>query len=103
MTNSEYNGSTEYEKVIRFLAIGCNCGCSKKIPREKFAELRKAFQVSLDLMKTMNGGEITVIRRLKKNRVLIKEFFITEIVILIRIFVRKRIIYVRKRHTIFFS
>ena len=23
---------------------GCNCVCSKKIPREKFAELRKAFQ-----------------------------------------------------------
>ena len=26
------------------LEIGCNCGCSKKISREKFAELRETFQ-----------------------------------------------------------
>jgi len=38
MKNSEYNGSTEFEKAIRFLELGCNCGCSKKIPREDFAE-----------------------------------------------------------------
>jgi len=44
MKNSEYSGSTEYEKAIRFLETGCNCGCSKKIPRERFAELREAFQ-----------------------------------------------------------
>ena len=44
MTNSEYNGSTEYEKAMRFLDIGCNCGRSKMIPRENFAELREAFQ-----------------------------------------------------------
>jgi hypothetical protein len=44
MENYNYNGSTEFEKAIRFLEIGCNCGCSKKIPREKFAELREAFQ-----------------------------------------------------------
>ena len=41
---SSNNGSTEYEKAMRFLEIGCNCGCSKKIPRERFAELREAFQ-----------------------------------------------------------
>ena len=40
MLNNEYNASTEYKKAIRFLEIGCNCGCSKMIPREKFAELR---------------------------------------------------------------
>ena len=44
MQNNEYNGSTEYEKAIRFLEVGCNCGCSKKILREKFAELREVFQ-----------------------------------------------------------
>ena len=44
MENYNYNGSTEYEKAIRFLEIGCNCGCSKMISREKFAGLREAFQ-----------------------------------------------------------
>ena len=36
-----YNYS-EYEKAMRFLEIGCKCGYSKKIPREKFAELRES-------------------------------------------------------------
>ena len=45
MKDYNYNGgSTEYEKAMRFLEIGCNCGCSKMIPRENFAELREAFQ-----------------------------------------------------------
>jgi len=44
MENYNYNGSTEYEKAMRFLELGCNCGCSKKIPKENFAELREAFQ-----------------------------------------------------------
>jgi hypothetical protein len=44
MNNDNYNGSTEFEKAMRFLEIGCNCGCSKKISREGFAELREAFQ-----------------------------------------------------------
>jgi len=52
MKNSEYNGSTENEKATRFLETGCNCGCSKKIAREKFAELRERFKPSLDLSKT---------------------------------------------------
>ena len=52
------------------------CGCSKKIPREEFAELREAFQAlsrpekNIFLMaqlKAMNGGEITASRRLKKK------------------------------------
>ena len=43
MKNNEYSDSSEYEKAC-FLEIGCNCGCSKKIVRENFAELREAFQ-----------------------------------------------------------
>ena len=76
MVNNEYNGSAEYEKAIRFLEIGCNCGCSKIIPREKFAEIREAFQALsrseqdiflMAQLKVMNGGEITASRRLKKK------------------------------------
>src|SRR6185436_18036621 len=76
MENYNYNGSTEYEKTMRFLEMGCNCGCSKKIPREKFAELREAFQALsrseqdiflMAQLKAMNGGEITDSRRLKKK------------------------------------
>jgi len=73
MKNSNYNCFTEYDKVIRFLEIGCNCGCSKNIPREKFAELREAFQALsrseqyILRLKAMNGGEITASRRLKKK------------------------------------
>jgi len=71
-----YSGSTEYEKAVHFLEIGCKCGCSKMIPRERFAELREAFQALpkseqdiflMAQLKAMNGGEITVSRRLKKN------------------------------------
>ena len=74
--NNEYNGSAEYEKATRFLEIGCKCGCSKMIPREKFAELREAFQALSNTeqdiflmaqLKAMNGGEITASRRLKKK------------------------------------
>ena len=35
---------TEYDKAINFLKNGCNYGCSNKIPKEEFAELRKDFQ-----------------------------------------------------------
>ena len=75
MKNNEYNNN-EYEKAMRFLEIGCNYGCSKKIPRERFAELREAFQALarseqdiflMAQLKAMNGGEITVSRRLKKK------------------------------------
>jgi len=76
MNNSYYNGSTGYEKTMRYLEIGCNCGCSKKIPRENFAELREVFQALsrseqdifvMAQLKAMNGGEITASRRLKKK------------------------------------
>ena len=76
MKNSQYSSSTEYEKAMCFLEIGCNCGCSQKILREKFAELREAFQALsrseqdiflMAQLKAMNGGEITASRRLKKK------------------------------------
>ena len=76
MKNSQYSSSTEYAKAMCFLGIGCNCGCSKMIPREKFAELREAFQALsrseqdiflMAQLKAMNGGEITASRRLKKK------------------------------------
>ena len=71
-----YNGSIEYEKAMRFLEIGCNCDCSKIIPRGKFAELREAFQALsraeqdiflMAQLKAMNGREITASRRLKNK------------------------------------
>ena len=74
MTNDNYNDSTEYEKAMHFLDIGCVCGCSKIIPRENFAELREAFQALsrseqdiflMAQLKAMNGGEITASRSLK--------------------------------------
>ena len=76
MKNYNYNGSTEYEKAICFLETGCDCSCSKGIPKEKFAELHEAFQALsrseqdiflMAQLKAMNGGEITASRRLKKK------------------------------------
>ena len=76
MENYNYNDSTEFEKAIRFLETGCKCGCAKMIPRERFAELREAFQAFsrseqdiflMAQLKAMNGGEITASRRLKKK------------------------------------
>ena len=72
MENYNYNGSTEYEKAIRFLETGCNCGCSKKIPREKFTELHEAFQAL-----ARPEQDIFV----KKKCVLIRDHFTTEIAI----------------------
>ena len=68
MENYNYNGSTEYEKAIRFLELGCKCGCSEKVPRERFAELREAFQALsrseqdiflMAQLRAMNGGQST--------------------------------------------
>ena len=68
MNNNNYNSSTKYEKAIRFLEIGCNCGCSIKISRENFAELREAFQALsrseqdiflMAQLKAMNVGELS--------------------------------------------
>jgi hypothetical protein len=43
--NNNHNGSNEYEKTINFLKKSCKCGCSSRIPKEKFIELRESFQV----------------------------------------------------------
>ena len=42
--NNNHNGSNEYQKAIDFLKKGCKCGCSSRIPKENFAELRESFQ-----------------------------------------------------------
>ena len=84
MKNNEYSDSSEYEKAILFLEIGCKCGCSKMISREKFAELREAFQALsrseqdiflMAQLKAMNGGEIIASRRLKKKTRINKRTF----------------------------
>ena len=98
MKNNEHNDSIEYEKAMRFLGVGCNCGCSKMIPREKFADLREAFQALsrpeqdifvMAQLKAINGGEITASRRLKKKIRTNKRTFIIEIAICH--FVRKHV------------
>ena len=69
----------EYEKALHFLEMGCGCGCSTKMPKEEFAELREDFQAltkpeqDIFLMaqvRSMDGGAINTSRRLKnKTRV----------------------------------
>jgi len=66
----------EYNKALYFLAKGCSCDCSSKLPKEIFAELREAFQalskVEQDIflmaqLKAMDGGSVSSSRRLKKK------------------------------------
>ena len=69
----------EYEEALHFLEQGCGCGCSGKVPREEFAELREAFQALtkteqdiflMAQLRSMDGGAISTSRRLKnKTRV----------------------------------
>ena len=74
--NSNHNGSNEYEKAINFLEKGCKCGCSSRIPKEQFAELRESFQalskVEQDIflmaqLKAMDGGSISTSGHLKRK------------------------------------
>ena len=67
---------TEYEKAIEFLKVGCSCGCSSKVPKEAFAEMREAFQALskseqdiflMAQLRAMDGGFISTSRRLKKK------------------------------------
>ena len=65
----------EYEKkALYFLGVGC--GCSPKLPKEEFAELREDFQALtkpeqdiflMAQLKTMDGGVTNTSRRLKKK------------------------------------
>ena len=74
--NNKYNGSNEYQKAIDFLEKGCDCGCSSRIPKEEFAELRESFQALskseqdvflMAQIKAMDGGTISTSRRLKNK------------------------------------
>jgi hypothetical protein len=67
---------TEYEKALHFLEVGCGCGCSSKLPREEFAELRESFQALtkteqdiflMAQLKSMDGGVANISRRLKNK------------------------------------
>ena len=74
MVNDE--NITEYEKAIHFLQVGCGCGCSTMMPKEKFAELREDFQALtkpeqdiflMAQLRSMDGGATSTSRRLKKR------------------------------------
>ena len=74
-SNNKYNGSNEYQKAIDFLEKG-NCGCSSRIPKVQFAELRESFQALskseqdiflMAQLKAMDGGLTSTSRRLKKK------------------------------------
>ena len=74
--SNKCNGSNEYQKAIQFLEKGCDCGCSSRIPKEQFAELRESFQALskteqdiflMAQLKAMDGGSISTSRRLKKK------------------------------------
>src|SRR5205085_10520645 len=67
---------TEYEKTLYFLELGCNCGCSSKVPKEAFAEMREAFQAIfkseqdiflMGQLKAMDGG-VTNTSQCLKNK-----------------------------------
>jgi hypothetical protein len=71
--SSKYiNNSNEYNKALAFLKTGCECGCSSKIPHEKFAQLRVQFQslpkpsqdaFVMGQLLAMNEGDITTSSR----------------------------------------
>jgi hypothetical protein len=76
MKENKHNSFTEYEKAINFLKNGCNCGCSNKIPKEEFAELRENFQALtkpeqdiflMAQLRSMGGGAINTSLRFKKK------------------------------------
>ena len=76
MKNNKYNGSNEYEKAINFLEKSCKCGCSSRIPKEEFAELRESFQALskseqdiflMTQLKAMDGGSKAPADALKRK------------------------------------
>ena len=71
------NNINEYQKAIDFLKKGCECGCSDKVPLEKFAKLRADFQklskIEQDAflmaqLYLMDEGEITTSSRFPKRK-----------------------------------
>src|SRR6266487_1360499 len=70
------NNFIEYEKAMNFLKNGCNCGCSNKILKEEFSELRENFQALtkpeqdiflMAQLRSMDGEAINTSQRLKKK------------------------------------
>ena len=70
------NFKEEYQKAIQFLEKGCKCGCSKKVPKEKFAQRRTNFQslskpeqdaTLMGQLLIMEGGETTTSSRFPKR------------------------------------
>jgi hypothetical protein len=76
--SSKYKNLTEYQKALQFLKKGCECGCSNKLPKEKFAQLREQFQnlskeeqdtfLMAQLINTEEGETTTSSRFPKKER-----------------------------------
>jgi hypothetical protein len=90
MTNNNkhtYNFN-EYKKALEFLKKGCKCGCSSKVPQDKFAQLRVQFQ-NLSLLEkdalvmgqllNSSGGDTTTSSRFpKRERVNKRTFYFFE-------------------------
>jgi len=83
----KYNTSfkEEYQKAIKFLKKGCDCGCSTTLPKEKFAQLRTQFQslskkeqdaFIMGQLLSMDEGETTTSSRFpKKTRTNLRTFY----------------------------
>jgi hypothetical protein len=74
----------EYQKALHFLKQGCGCGCSSKVPKKDFAELREAFQALtkteqdiflMAQLNSMDGGASNTGRRLKNRTRINKRTF----------------------------
>ncbi|CAG8788419.1 3340_t:CDS:2, partial [Racocetra persica] len=78
----------EYKKALEFLKKGCKCGCSTKIPQDKFAQLRTQFQnlsllekdaVLMGQLLNSSGGDTTTSSRFpKRERVNKRTFYFFE-------------------------
>ena len=78
MKTHKYNSNfkEEYQKALSFLKKGCECGCSKKVPKEKFAKRRADFQslskkeqdaTLMGQLLIMEEGDITTSSRFPKR------------------------------------
>jgi len=83
--DSKYiNNFSEYEKALQFLEKGCECGCSAKLPKEKFAKRRADFQslskpeqdaTLMGQLLIMEEGETTTSSRFPKRERTNQRFF----------------------------
>lgn len=84
-TYKHNNNFKEYEKALQFLEKGCKCGCSNKIPKERFAQLREQFQklskpeqdsFLMAQLLALDEGETTTSSRFpKKERINLRTFY----------------------------